>query len=166
MHFLLETTKTLTAALNLVCNTKRFKNGWNWNRALIKYLLYKETRQPTQRCVLLLLRDLTFRSKWKSWVCIMRSAFFAFSNGTTGEATKPFDHLHTNLRSSYKSVQTLFQHHLYLDLIWKFQITLQHSQSLIHTSGIQTNQLQSPFQTIIFMQYCTHSTYLYHWLYV
>ena len=47
-----------------------------------------------------------------------------------------------------------------------FQITLQYSQSLIHASGIQTNQLHSPFETIISMQYFIHSTYLCHWLYV
>jgi len=101
-----ETTKICIAAMNLVCNTKRYKNGSNGNRSWRKYLFYRETRHPTQRCVLLLLSDLTFRSKWKSWVCIMRSASFAFSNGTTGEAMKPFDRLHINLRSSYKSAHS------------------------------------------------------------
>ena len=99
----------------------------------------------------------------------MRSASFAFSNGTMGEATKRFDHLHTNLRSSYKSVHSFIVLQTIISASFIFSLCLNVSNnppafSPIHTSGIQGNKLHSPFETINFVQYFTHSKYLFHWL--
>jgi len=61
----------------------------------------------------------------------MRSASFAFSNGTMGEATKPFDRLHTNLRSSYKSVHSFIVLQTIISASFIFSFGLKVSNDLL-----------------------------------